>query len=34
MKTVLAVLTVATAGAFYAWSVHQSKRIRAIYRNW
>ena len=34
MKTVFAVLTVAAAGAFYAWSVQQSKRIRTIYRNW
>ncbi len=34
MKALVALMTVASAGAFYAWSLHQSKKIRTIYRSW
>jgi hypothetical protein len=27
MKAILAVLTIASAGAFYAWSVHASRHV-------
>ena len=34
MKTLITFATVAGAGALYAWSLRQSKRVRTVYRNW
>jgi hypothetical protein len=31
MKAILAVLSVASAGALYAWSLRASKRVRRLY---
>lgn len=34
MKALFAIVTVAGAGALYAWSVQQSKQIQRFYRDW